>query len=195
MTKPESRRGKAFEELVARMETTLASHGSIVTSPDFIRDKITNRMREVDASIRIPDGDSTRLITVECRDHRKGKQDDRWIEQLVTKREKIGASLTVAVSSSGFSESAIISAKHFGIALRRLDEITDAEIAQAWAGLSKFRLEGSGSTPLMTSTISTSHIMRRSSGNTNDKHTLKNRVYLYEGGSQWVYLPTMNLSF
>jgi hypothetical protein len=49
----------------------------------------------------------------------------------VTKREKIGASLTVAVSSSGFSESAIISAKHFGIALRRLDEITDAEIAQS----------------------------------------------------------------
>ena len=81
------------------------------------------------------------MITVECRDHRKGKQDDRWIEQLVTKREKIGASLTVAVSSSGFSESAIISAKHFGIALRRLDEITDAEIAQEWAGLSKFKIE------------------------------------------------------
>lgn len=141
MTKTESRRGKAFEELVARMETTLAPHGAVVTSPDFIRDKITNRMREVDASIRIPDGDSTRLITVECRDHRKGKQDDRWIEQLVTKREKIGASLTVAVSSSGFSESAIISAKHFGIALRRLDEITDGEIAPEWAGLSKFKIE------------------------------------------------------
>ena len=135
------RRGREFEELVTRIETTLAPAGAKVKSPDLIRDLVTGRLREVDASIRIPEGESTRLITVECRDHRRAKQDDRWIEQLVTKREKIGAALTVAVSSSGFSESAITSAKHFGIELRRIDEITNAEIAQQWAGVSKFKIE------------------------------------------------------
>ncbi len=135
-----TRPGKAFEELIARIEHILAPAGAVVTSPDYITDLITNRRREVDASIRIPDGESTRLITVECRDHRKGRQDDRWIEQLVTKRQKIGASLTIAVSSSGFSESAITSARHFGIELRRLDEITDAEIAQQWAAVSAFEI-------------------------------------------------------
>lgn len=138
--KSASRPGKAFEELVARIETILAPSGAVVKSPDYIQDLVTKRLREVDASIRIQDGDSIRLITVECRDHRKGKQDDRWIEQLVTKREKIGAALTIAVSSSGFSESAITSASHFGLELRRLDQITDAEIAQQWADVSKFAM-------------------------------------------------------
>src|SRR5262249_35753777 len=97
------------------------------------RDLVTNRLREVDASIRVPDGDTTRLITVECRDHKKGRQDDRWIEQLITKREKIGAWLTIAVSSSGFSDSAIATAHAYGVELRKFDEISDAEIAQQWA--------------------------------------------------------------
>jgi len=141
MAKQKKRPGREFEELVARIETTLAPAGAIVKSPDLIRDLVTGRLREVDASIRIPEGESTRLITVECRDHRRAKQDDRWIEQLVTKREKLGAALTVAVSSSGFSGSAITSAKHFGIELRRIDEITDAEIAQEWAGVSKFKID------------------------------------------------------
>ena len=128
-----SRAGRDFEELIARIEQMLSPKGAVIKSPDYIRDLITNRLREVDASIKIPDGESTRLVTIECRDHRKGRQDDRWIEQLITKREKIGAWRTIAVSSSGFSDSAIATARHYGVELRRLDQITDAEIAQEWA--------------------------------------------------------------
>lgn len=123
---------KEFETLVARIERTLAPHGAVVKSPDHVPDRITGRLREVDASIRIPAGDSMRLIAVECRDHRKGRQDDRWIEQLVTKRDKIGASRLIAVSSSGFSNSAIATANHFGIELRQMSQITDREIAEQW---------------------------------------------------------------
>jgi hypothetical protein len=128
----ESPAWRKFEELVARIEKVLAPQGAVVKSPDRIRDLVTDHYREVDASIRMPDGDGTLLITVECRD-RKGRQDDLWIEQLVTKREKIGARRTIAVSSSGFSNSAIVTARHYGIELRRMDEITDVEIAQRWA--------------------------------------------------------------
>ncbi len=132
MTK-KSRAGRAFEELIARIERTLAPRGAVVKSPDYIRDLVTNQRREVDASIRVSDGDEARLITVECRDHRKGRQDDRWIEQLITKREKIGAWRTIAVSSSGFSGPAVVTARHYGVELRQMDHITDAEIAQEWA--------------------------------------------------------------
>ncbi|HEY0376428.1 MAG TPA: hypothetical protein VGC87_05665 [Pyrinomonadaceae bacterium] len=135
-----SRAGKEFEELIARIEGALAPIGAVIKSPDYIRDLVTNRFREVDASIRVPNGDTTRLITVECRDHRKGKQDDRWIEQLITKREKIGAWRTIAVSSSGFSDSAITSARHYNIDLRQMNQITDAEIAQEWASGSEFKI-------------------------------------------------------
>ena len=126
---------KEFEKLVARIERTLAPHGAVVKSPDRVPDRITGHLREVDASIRVPDGDSMRLIAVECRDHRRGCQDDRWIEQLVTKRDKIGASKIIAVSSSGFSDSAIATAEHFGIELRQMSQITDREIAEQWVSV------------------------------------------------------------
>ncbi len=126
---------KEFEKLVTRIERTLAPRGAIVKSPDYVPDRITGRLREVDASIRVPDRDSMRLIAVECRDHRKGRQDDRWIEQLVTKRDKLGASKIVAVSSTGFSSSAIATADHFGIELRQMSRITDREIAGQWVSV------------------------------------------------------------
>lgn len=132
-----------FEKLVARIEKALAPQGAVVTCPDRIKDLVTGYPREVDVSIRIPDGDSTRLITVECR-KRNAKPDDTWIEQLITKREKIGAWRTIAVSSKGFSRSAAITASHYGIELRRIDEITDAEILQLWAGGTKVTMLTTG---------------------------------------------------
>ena len=144
------RAGKEFEELVARIEKILAPLGANVTSPDYIKDKVTGRKREVDASIRVGDGDgeSTDLVTIECRDYKEGRQDDRWIEQLITKREKLGAKKTIAVSSTGFSDSATITARHYGIELRQMSKITDTEIAKQWLGgfgisvvFCEFRLE------------------------------------------------------
>lgn len=121
---------RKFEQLVTQIEKQLVPRGAIVKSPDRIEDKITGKMREVDASIRYQIGSVPVLITIECRE-RSRVQDDTWIEQLASKKQKIGASHTIAVSSSGFTEPAIISAQHFEIELRRIDDITDSEIA-AW---------------------------------------------------------------
>jgi hypothetical protein len=95
---------KEFEQLVARIERLLVPKGAVVKSPDHIPDLITGSLREVDASIRMKVGSSDLLMTIECR-RRKGTEDDTWIEQLATKREKIGAAKTIAVSSTGFSKS------------------------------------------------------------------------------------------
>jgi hypothetical protein len=127
---------REFEKLVARIERILGP-GAVVMSPDRIIDRITGQEREVDASIRSPKGEVT---TLECRDRwtiRKGKrkkqrQDVCWIEQLVTKKADLGISLTIGVSAGGFTKAAIRKAQHHGIELRRLSQITDAEIAQQW---------------------------------------------------------------
>ncbi len=52
-----------------------------------------------------------------------------WIEQLAQKRLNLGASLTIAVSSKGFSSTAITDAALAGIQLRTLSEITADDVA------------------------------------------------------------------
>ena len=130
---------KQFEELVAQMERVLQPMGAVVTSPDNVPDIVAGIPREVDATIRLPDG---QLVTVECRDRSivvrgariKARQDVCWIEQLVTKRSDIGATKTIGVSAGGFTEAAIAKAKHYDIELRQMSQISDAEIARQWVG-------------------------------------------------------------
>lgn len=120
---------REFEALVARIEEALAPKGALVKSPDRVRDLVSKRLREVDASIRFDVGSTPILITIECRD-RRGVQDDTWIEQLATKKQKIGAAKTIAVSATGFSDSASKTAELFGIELRHLTDRIEEEIVQ-----------------------------------------------------------------
>jgi hypothetical protein len=123
--KPKSR---LFEELVARIETTLASDDVKVTSPDHILDKITGELREVDASIRCQVGSTPILIIVECRE-RSRKPDTRWIEEIGNKQKDIGADKTIAVSWNGLTKPAMRKAAFYGIETRLVQEITGEEIA------------------------------------------------------------------
>lgn len=118
---------KQFERLVARIEADAGPLGLKVLSPDRIPCKITGRLREVDASVRTTIGTTNVLITIECR-KRRPKQDVTWIEQLATKKHAIGASRTIAVSSSGFSDGAVTAARYHGIDLRRLTDVSTDEI-------------------------------------------------------------------
>ncbi|MCB8942427.1 MAG: restriction endonuclease [Ardenticatenaceae bacterium] len=119
---------REFEKLVARIEADASLQGLEIKSPDRIPSKITGRKREVDVSIRSKIGTTEILVTIECR-KRKPKQDVTWIEQLASKKEAIGASRTIAVSSSGFSSDAELVAEKYGIDLRMLNEVTTAEIS------------------------------------------------------------------
>src|SRR5215217_6263461 len=110
---------REFERLVALLENHLRPQGAIIQSPDSIVDKVTGELREVDASIRYKVDAIPILVTIECRD-RVAMQDVTWIEQLVTKRNDIGASATIAVSSNRFTEPAIKKAKFYNIETRLL---------------------------------------------------------------------------
>ena len=121
---------REFEALVARIERAAAPFGAIVKSPDRIRDLTTGRLREVDASIRSKVGTTDVLITVECR-RRNRRDDDTWIEQLATKRQKLGAAKTIAVSAAGFTAPAIETAKRVGIETRVLAQVSASDI-EGW---------------------------------------------------------------
>jgi hypothetical protein len=101
MVKP----GKALEQLVAVLESVLGPTDVVMTSPDKIAGKLSNQEREVDVSLRARVGSAQILVIIECRD-RQGAQDVRWIEELATKREDVGADKAIAVSPTGFSEAA-----------------------------------------------------------------------------------------
>lgn len=121
---------REFERVVAMIEESAAPRGAIVKSPDRIRDLTTNEMREVDASIRFRVGSVDILITIECQ-KRSRKANDTWIEQLATKRQKLGAAKTIAVSEKGFTRAAHLTAKQHGIELRTLSEISPQDI-EGW---------------------------------------------------------------
>src|SRR5690242_12398236 len=121
-TKKKDPRWRDFEKLVTLIEKTLGPDGPTVKSPDRIRDLHTGNLREVDASIRHKVGSASILVTIECR-FRGRSQDDTWIEQLAKKREKIGAAKTIAVSSTGFSSSAVKTAALSGIETRTMATI------------------------------------------------------------------------
>lgn len=118
---------REFERLVARIEADAGPRGMIVTSPDRIRCKATDRPREVDASIRSRIGTAEVLVTIECR-RRSKVQDVTWIEQLAAKKMAIGADRTIAVSASGFTAEAEKIAHQHGISLRKISEISVADI-------------------------------------------------------------------
>lgn len=124
------RRGRDLEQLAAVLERHLAGTGAKITSPDFIPDKASGQLREVDVSIRSEVGSAPVLVILECRDRARA-QGAPWIEQLSGKRDSVGADVAVAVSSSGFTGPAQRKAEALGIQTRRLDEVT-AEAVRSW---------------------------------------------------------------
>ncbi len=132
-----ARLGREFEKMVARIEEKLCPLGAIVTSPDKIKDRVTQNLREVDASIRYTVGSVPILITIECRD-RTAVQDITWLEQIKAKREGIAANQTIVVSKEGFTEGAKNYARHHGLILRQLSEVTDSFWLRSIQGLKVF---------------------------------------------------------
>ena len=115
------RKGRSFEKLIKLLEE-LGTSGLQIKSPDFIKDNITRQLREVDISIRGCVGTHDILVVIECRD-RKTKQGVEWIEQISEKTRDIGANKVIAVSSKGFTASAINKAKVKNIDLYTFKEV------------------------------------------------------------------------
>lgn len=122
------RKGRNLELLVKRIKEHQSPEAK-VRSPEFVPDKDTGQPREVDVGIRVPrDGDSI-FIAVECRD-RKSVQAVDWIEQLICKKQSIGADVLVAVTSSRFTKPARIKALKHGVILAQMTATLPEELSE-----------------------------------------------------------------
>jgi len=120
-----NRPGKAFQDLVAQVETTLLKDHTIkVESPAFLVDKDGHR-REHDVLITRREHMRTYLTAIECKDLKR-KVGVPALEAFRTKCDSTGINSAVLVSSSGFTKSALKTAKRLNVqcfTLQQLDQV------------------------------------------------------------------------
>jgi hypothetical protein len=125
-----------FEQRIERIHSLIEEEGSVVTWNERIPDPDNpSQPRQIDVTIR-RDG---KLTIVECRIH-KDPQDVTWMEELIGRRASLRADTVIAVSSSGFTEGAVLKAEKFGIILRDFDTLT-AEEVRDWGKSRKVKAE------------------------------------------------------
>ena len=139
-----SRKGREFELLIGKLEGIVLPEGAKITSPGFIKDRITGQLREVDILIEHNVGTSNIKIVIECRD-RTSIQDTQWIEQIHTKLNDINIHKAIVVSSSRFTQPAIEKAKFYNIETRTYEEIT-TDFIKSWWSIEQIRVISNGFT-------------------------------------------------
>lgn len=120
------KQGREFELLIARIKEMLHPEAR-VQSPARVPDRDTGEPREIDVGIWRQAEQGEIFIAVECR-HRTAVQDVTWIEQLIAKKDSIGADLLIAVTSSAFTSPATVKAAKRGVLVRTLAPALAGEI-------------------------------------------------------------------
>lgn len=128
------RQGRGLEILVGRLEYILGSGTLTVRSPEFIPNRHTGDLVEVDVTLRGRIGSSNVLIALECRDRGK-RQGVNWIRELVSKRDDVGADSIVAVARNGFTKDAQAEAATHRVQLRSFSSLTSVDVARELLGL------------------------------------------------------------
>lgn len=128
LEKQSARGGRDFELLVKRIKEH-QSPDARISSPEFVDDVDTGQPREVDIGVRVPRNGDERFIAIECRD-RTAQQSVEWIEQLISKKESIGADALIAITSSRFSKPARIKALKHGIILAEMSQRLPEELSE-----------------------------------------------------------------
>lgn len=131
-----SAKSEAFEKQIHRIHSLLETQGSLVTWNDRFADPDNpDQIRQVDISIKR----SGFTAHIECRSH-KSAQDVKWIEELIGRRASLRVDQIIAVSDSGFTAGARRKAESFGIILRDMASITQAEVVN-WGASTTITIE------------------------------------------------------
>lgn len=127
MVTPSMRKGRELELLIARIKELQLPDARIL-SPQKVKDRDTGQEREIDVGIRIAREGDEIFIAVETRD-RGAVQDVQWVEQLIAKKQSVGADVLIAVSRSGFSQPARIKALKRGVILTQMLERVPQDVS------------------------------------------------------------------
>jgi hypothetical protein len=126
------KRRQSTGKLGAIVEKAL-SHESVVVkcNPKEYADNGV-QLAEFDVVVEGRIGSSDVRILLECRDRPSdGAAPGAWIDQMVGRRSTYNFSRVVAVSTTGFSPGAVLSAERNNIELRVIEK-TDAESIRSW---------------------------------------------------------------
>lgn len=124
-----AKKGREFEILVSQLERILAHEGVEVRSPEHFFYEDGKQKAEVDITLRSNIGSVKILIGYECRLRPSdGRQGTAWIRDVASKKTLIGAHHMVAVSGTGFTDSAIRSAEELDVGLRVVESTKELEI-------------------------------------------------------------------
>lgn len=120
---------EALERQIHRIHELLERSHDDVTWNDHIPDPDNpKQLRQIDITIRR----DRKLTIIECRLSRS-RQNVKWIEELIGRRQSLGAHSIIAVASAGFTIGAQRKAARYGVLLRDLRQLSDEEIA-SWGG-------------------------------------------------------------
>lgn len=126
---------KALELQIHRIHELLEGSGAAVTWDDHIPDPDNpSQLRQIDITVRR----HGRLTVIECR-LSKRRQDVKWTEELMGRRDSLAADTIIGVASAGFTAGARKKAARYGVLLRDLLQLTDQEVL-AWSGQVAFTL-------------------------------------------------------
>ena len=119
------RKGRFLEILVAHLEAFLGPKGILVRSPEEFYEE-GKRVGEIDVTLRGNFGSSSIFVGLECRDRPKeGPQGIPWIRDVASKRKQFGIHKIIAVSSTGFKETAISLAEDLKVDLLVLEDVNN----------------------------------------------------------------------
>jgi hypothetical protein len=123
------KRTNDFQTLIRTIYEQIVPEGGSVTESGMVPDREAGILREVDILVEHKyAGHEFRLI-VECRDHSRSQTVD-WIDGLIGKVKSLDVDKVVAVSSKGFSRSALRKAKENGIETLTLEEANETDWAK-----------------------------------------------------------------
>ena len=111
-----------LENLVAALEDFLVPPGFKVTKREPFYNDHGKQIGEIDITIRGELGSFEVFYGVECRDRpSEGPQDREWIRGVKAKKDDLIVDKMIAVSTTGFTSTAVEFAKEVGIELRTIE--------------------------------------------------------------------------
>lgn len=127
------RQGESFHQLVERIQRAVEDRSEVqIESPKFLVDIITKQLREHDIVLTYQMPQWPIVVAIECRD-RKRPVGVNQVEEFQSKCASTGVNRGIIVSSGGFTETAQVKAKHYGIDCFSMDQIEKVE----WCGQSE----------------------------------------------------------
>ena len=120
------KRSNDFQRLIYLVRVNLAD-GAKVTESKMMRDRLTERFREVDVVIEGKVGHQSVTVAIECRDHKR-VADVTWVDMMKAKHDRLDTHALLLASSKGFTPEARDVAAKYGIELFTLEDQDSAAL-------------------------------------------------------------------